>query len=416
MTNQLIILFVLVLVSAFFSGSELAFVVANKLKIEVRARKKNYAARSAYAFVQNPQYFYSTILIGNNVINIAFASLSAIILSTAFNMSEFSVIIVSTLVLLLFGELLPKFLARELGDRVVLITSIPIRTIFYILYPFVKLTSSLSSFLTQSSNVKAENLNFLFSKEDIEVLVKESHEAGVVNKKESTIITRVLALGEQKVYEAMRPRIEIVGIDIGSTIAEAVSVFIDSGYSKLPVYEENLDNIRGVVFAYDIFKSPANLQSIIHEIIFVPETKRSFEMLNEFLNKQVSIAIVVDEFGGTAGLVTMEDIIEELFGEIKDEYDIEEDICRKIAADSYLISGKVEIDYINEKYNLDLPTGDYETIAGYVTNEIGRIPLQGESVNIGKFNFLIVRANNIKIELVKLTFLPTDENIPPKSI
>lgn len=415
MTNQLIILIVLVLISAFFSGSELAFVVANKLKIEVRARKKNYAAKSAYAFVRNPQYFYSTILIANNVINIAFASLSAITLSTAFDMNEFSIMIVSTLILLLFGELLPKYLARELGDRVVLIISIPVRIVFYILYPFVRLTSLLSSFLTQTSNVKAENINFLFSKEDIEFLVKESHDAGVVNKKETAIITRVLALGDQKVYEAMRPRTEIVGIDLDSTIEEVVSVFIDSGYSKLPVYEENLDNIRGVIFAYDIFKSPQNLQSIIREIIFVPETKRSFEMLNEFLNKQVSIAVVVDEFGGTAGLVTMEDIIEELFGEIKDEYDTDEEICRKIASDTFLISGKVEIDYINEKYNLNIPTGDYETIAGYITNEIGRIPQQGESVNIDKFNFLIARANNIKIDLVKLTVIPSEDVFPTKT-
>ncbi len=416
MTNQLIILIILVLISAFFSGSELAFVVSNKLKIEVRARKKNIAAKSAYSFVKNPQYFFSTILIANNVVNIAFASLSALILSAAFNLNEFSILIISTLILLLFGELIPKFLARELGERVVLFTSIPIRIIFYVLYPLVRMISSLSLFLTQSSNMKAENINYLFSKEDIEFLVKESHEAGVVNKKESDIITRVLALGEQRVYEAMRPRTEIVGVDIDSTIDEAITIFIESGYSKIPVYEENLDNIRGVIFAYDIFKSPKNLQNIIREIIFVPETKRSFEMLNEFLNKQVSIAIVVDEFGGTAGLVTMEDIIEELFGEIKDEYDIEEDICRKIASDTYLISGKVEIDYINEKYNLNIPTGDYETIAGFITSKLGRIPLQGENVTIENFNFLIARATNIKIDLLKLTIIPAEDAIQANSL
>jgi putative hemolysin len=415
-TNQLIILILLVIISAFFSGSELAFVVSNKLKIEIRARKKNIAAMGAYAFAQNPRYFFSTILIANNVVNIAFASLSAVILSLAFNLNEFSILIISTLILLIFGELIPKYFARELSDRVVLFTSIPIRILFYILYPFVRVTASFSSFLTQSSNRKAENINFLFSKEDIEYLVKESHEAGVVNKKESAIITKVLALGEQKVYEAMRPRTEIVGVDIDSTIDEAISIFIESGYSKIPVYEENLDNIRGVIFAYDIFKSPRNLQSIIREIIFVPETKRSFEMLNEFLNKQVSIAIVVDEFGGTAGLVTMEDIIEELFGEIKDEYDIEEDICRKISSDTYLISGKVEVDYINEKYNLNIPTGDYETIAGYITSKIGRIPLQGENLVIDNFNFIIARSTNIKIDLVKLNIVPPEDIVPATPI
>jgi putative hemolysin len=416
MTSQLIILILLVVISAFFAGSELAFVVASKLKIEIRARKGNIAAKAVYSFVKNPQYFFSTILIANNVVNIAFASLSALILSLAFNLNEFSILIISTLILLIFGELLPKYFARELSDRVILFASIPIRIVYYILFPFVRITSSLSSFLTQASSRKAENLEFLFSKEDIEYLVKESHEAGIVNKKESAIITKVLALGEQKVYEAMRPRTEIVGVDIESTIDEAISVFIESGYSKIPVYEENLDNIRGVIFAYDIFKSPQNLQSIIREIIFVPETKRSFEMLNEFLNKQVSIAIVVDEFGGTAGLVTMEDIIEELFGEIKDEYDVEEDICRKVASDTYLISGKVEIDYINEKYNLNIPTGDYETIAGYITSKIGRIPQQGESVTVDNFNFIIARSTNIRIDLVKLTIIPAEDIIPAKPI
>jgi len=201
----------------------------------------------------------------------------------------------------------------------------------------------------------------------------------------------------------MRPRTEIVGIEIGQSIDEALSIFIESGYSKLPVYEDNLDNIKGVIYAYDIFKSPKNLNEIIKEIIFVPETKKGFDMLNEFLSKQASIAVVIDEFGGTAGIITMEDIIEELFGEIRDEYDIEEDICRKIDENTYIINGKVEIDYINEKYNLNIPTGDYETIGGYITTRLGRIPAQGENVLIDGFNILIARANQIKVEVVKLS-------------
>ena len=236
----------------------------------------------------------------------------------------------------------------------------------------------------------------------------------MVNKTESDIISKVLDLGEQKVYEAMRPRTEIVGVEITQTIDEALSIFIDSGYSKLPVYEENLDNIKGVIFAYDIFKSPTDLKSIMKEIIFVPETKRTFDTLNEFLSRHVSVAIVIDEFGGTAGIITMEDIMEELFGEIRDEYDIEEDICRKISDNSYIISGKVEIDFINEKYNLNIPTGDYETIGGYITSRIGRIPTEGESFVIDNFNIQIARTTSIKIDLVKLVTqtetIPTDNS------
>jgi len=403
MAGDIIILISLIILSAFFSGSEIAFIVGNKIKIEIRARKKNIAAESAQHFINNPQKFFSTILIGNNIVNIAFASISALFLSAIFGLNKFTILIISTFIILLFGELIPKYLARELADRIILLAALPLRAVSILLYPFVKITSSLSSLFTQSSNVSEEKINYLFSKEDIETLVKESHEAGIVNKKESDIISKVFSLGDIRVYEAMRPRTEIVGIEIGQSIDEALSIFIESGYSKLPVYEDNLDNIKGVIYAYDIFKSPKNLNEIIKEIIFVPETKKGFDMLNEFLSKQASIAVVIDEFGGTAGIITMEDIIEELFGEIRDEYDIEEDICRKIDENTYIINGKVEIDYINEKYNLNIPTGDYETIGGYITTRLGRIPAQGENVLIDGFNILIARANQIKVEVVKLS-------------
>jgi len=403
MIEDLIILALLILLSGFFAASEIAFVVANKIKVEIKARKKNIAAKNALHFINDPQDFFSVVLIGNNIVNVAFASVSTVFLSAFFGFGEIKILLLSTFVLLIFGELLPKYFARELADRVVFVSAIPIRIVSFILYPFVKFFSSISSLLTQSSNLKPENIRNLFSKEDIESLVKESHEAGVVNKKESDIISKVFDLADQRVYEAMRPRTEIVGIEINQTIDEALDLFIESGFSKLIVYDENLDNIKGMILTYDLFKSPENLQSIIREVIFVPETKKSFDMLNEFLRKQSSIAIVIDEFGGTAGIVTIEDIIEELFGEIKDEYDVEEDICRRIATDTYLISGKVEIDFINEKYDLNILPGDYETIAGYVTTKLGRIPEQGEIVVLDNFTILIARSSKIRIDLVKLT-------------
>lgn len=404
--NDLIILIVLIIISGFFSGSELAYITANKLKIEVKARRKNVAAQSALFFTNNPHDFFSTILIANNLVNIAFASLSTIFLVTVFGIGEFSVLIISTFLLLFFGELIPKYLATELSDRVIYISALPIRAVYFILYPFIKFTSSVSNLVTQGSEVKAENISYLFSKEDIESLVQESHAAGIVNKKESDIISKVFDLGDQRVHEVMRPRTEIVGIEMNQNIEEATHVFIDSGYSKLPVYEDNLDNIKGMIHIYDMFKYPESIKSIIKEAIFVPETKKTFDMLNEFLSKQVSIAIVIDEFGGTAGVVTIEDIVEELFGEIKDEYDVEEIICRKVGLNSYIISGKVEIDHINEKYNLEIPSGDYETIAGYITTKTGTIPSQGESFTIDKYNILVIRAEQSHIELVKLTLNP----------
>ena len=405
MDIRLFYLIILVLLSAFFSGTELAFVVANKLKIEVRARKKNFASLSAQYFINHPQNFFSTLLIGNNVVNIAYASLGAVFLASLFGWSEITILIVTSLVILFFGEIIPKYFARELADQVVVISSIPLRICSYILYPFIKLTSAFSNKIMQTSSIKTDNIYHLFDKEDIKGLIKESESAGIVDKRDSTLISKVIELGDQRVYEAMTPRTDIVGIEITKDISDALLAFIDSGFSKLPVYEENLDNIKGILLAKDLFQSPNNIKDILREVSFIPETKKSFEVLNDFMEKRNSIAIIVDEHGGTAGIITMEDILEELFGEIKDEFDVDEDICRRVATDSYIISGKVEIDHINEKYNLNIEEGDYETLAGYITTGIGRIPAQGETITISTFKIQVIRANAQKIELVKLTVL-----------
>jgi CBS domain containing-hemolysin-like protein len=304
---------------------------------------------------------------------------------------------------LIFGELIPKYIAREFADMFIQVAAIPIRGITVAIYPFVKITTSLSSLLTRTENINQENLTRLFDKTDIQQLLHEGSEAGSVEKHETGTINKIIGLSEQRIYEVMTPRIDIVGVEKESSIKEITDTFIKSGYSKLPVYEEHLDNIKGVVYAYDMFKSPKELNDILKNIIFVPETKKTLEMLNEFLEKQISIAVVVDEFGGTAGIVTVEDIIEEMFGEIQDEYDVEEDICRKLNKNSYLISGKVEIDYINEHYNLLIPEGEYETVGGYITTRLGRIPLKGEFVEIDHFKIHIIRSDHTRIDLVKLT-------------
>ncbi|MCH8941799.1 MAG: HlyC/CorC family transporter [Bacteroidetes bacterium] len=402
MILEFLILALLIIISGFFTGAEISYVVANKIKIEIKARKKNLSAKNAKYFTENPQDFFSTVLIGTNVVNVAFASMSALFLYKLFGLSEFNILLISTFVLLIFGELLPKYLASELADRVIFLTATPLRIISYLIHPIVKLFSSISSFFTQNVDVPEKKFQNLFSKENFENLINESKDAGKIDQKQSDIISKVFELSEQRVSEVMQPRIEIVGVEKKSSFDEALSVFIESGYSKLPVYEENLDNIKGIILAYDVFNKPNNLTDIIREVAFVPETKKSFEMLNEFLAKHISIAVVVDEFGGTAGIVTIEDIIEELFGEIKDEYDIEEDICRRISDGSYLISGKVEVDFINEKYDLKIPTGDYETIGGYIMAKIGKIPLPQEKYTIDNFEVLIVKADHLKIDVVKL--------------
>jgi len=402
MEPQLLLLVILLFLSAFFSGTELAFVVANKLKIEIRSRKKNPAAKAAHYFVNHPQTFFSTILIGNNIVNVTIASLSAVFLAKIFGIGEFSILFISSFFILLFGEIIPKYFARVLADVVVLFTSIPLRIIAYLLYPFVKIASSFSEKLTSTKSASAENIGHLFDKEDIKGLVKESEKAGVVDKKASDLITKVFELSEQRVYEAMTPRTEIVGIEITQTIDEVIEILIESGFSKLVVYENDLDNIKGILLAKDVFKKPTSVRSITREVSFIPESKKSFEALNEFLEKRISIAIIVDEFGGTSGIITMEDILEELFGEIEDEFDVEEEICRKIGERTYIISGKVEIDHINDKYNLKIEEGDYETLSGFIITKLGRIPRQAETIKIDNFTILIARASAQRVEVVKL--------------
>ena len=400
--EELILLFLLLILSGFFSGTEMAYIVSSKLKMEIKARKKNPAAVSAYYFKSHPQTFFSTVLIGNNVVNVALSSLSAVFLSAIFGLGELSILLISSFLLLLFGELLPKYFASEIADKTLLLTALPLRIFSFMIFPFVKAASTASEKLTQSTSVEADALSHLFDKEEMKELVKESHEAGMVDKKESDIIEKVIELGEQRIYETMTPRTEIIGVEINQTIKEALTIFIDLGFSKLPVYEDNLDNIKGIILAKDIFKSPQSLKGIIRKVSFMPETKKSFDVMNEFLDKKISIAIIIDEFGGTAGIVTMEDILEELFGEIKDEFDVDEDICRKITPNSYIISGKVELDHINEKYELNIEEGDYETIAGYIISKLGRIPAQEETVEIDNYTILIARAASQKIELIKL--------------
>jgi CBS domain containing-hemolysin-like protein len=402
MTLQFIGLILLLLLSGFFSSSELAFVVSNKMKIELRARKNNLAAKNALYFVNDPPIFFSTILIANNIINITFASIITVFLLTYFQLSDFLILLITSSLLLLFGELIPKYIAREFADRVLIISVLPIRIITFILYPFVKLTSSISSLIIKDRDISDEEMGSPYDKEDIQDLIEESSEAGYVAEVESDIINKIFDLGEQKIYEAMTPRTDIIGVEINSSIEEVINTFTESGYSKLPVYDDNLDKIKGVVYAYDMFKYPKKLNDVIRDIIFVPETKKSLEMLNEFLDKQVSVAIVVDEFGGTEGILTVEDIIEEMLGEIRDEYDVEEEACKKIDEVTYVISGKVEIDHLNEEFELNIREGDYETLGGYITTELGRIPERNEAFEIDNFKFQVLHSDKTKVNLVKL--------------
>ena len=402
MIYELLGLFLLVLASGFFSSAELAYVVSNKLKIEVRARMNNLSAKNALYYIHNPQIFFSTILIANNIINIAFASLITVFLASRFGLNETQILLISTFIIFLFGELMPKLAANELSDVLFSISVTPIRIITFLLYPFVKAFSAVANVFTGKARLQEEGINRIYHREEIADLISESVEAGEVDERDSDILKKVIEMSDQKVAEAMTPRTEIVGVEINTSIDEAIDIFIESGFSKLPVYVESLDHIKGIILAYDMFKRPESIESIIREVPFIPETKRSLETLNELLSENVSMAVVVDEFGGTAGIVTIEDIIEEMVGEIRDEYDVEDEVMKKLSDNTFLFSGKVEIDAINEEFNLGIPEGEYETIAGYIITKLGRIPKKGEKISIDNFVIEILFAEKTKIDLIKL--------------
>lgn len=411
MDFYLIVLILLLFLSGLFSASEIAFVVSNKLKIELRARNNNFSAKIISYFNEKQHYFFSTILISNNIVNITFTSLITLFLYEIFGFSDLVILIISTILLLIFGELIPKYFAREFPDKFILITAVPIRVVSFIMHPLVLITSMISNFLVDSANIKEEKISALFDRDDIQHLLAESlstKSSGNINDSEFDVVKKVIELGEQKIYEVMTPRIDIVAIDGTSTVSEAKVMFQKYGYSKILVFEEDMDHVNGFIHALDMFKFPNSIDEILREIMVVPETKKSLSLLHELLDKHTSIALVVDEFGGTDGIVTIEDIIEEMLGEIRDEYDTEQEVCKKLDDDSFIISGKIEIDRLNEEFNLNIPEGEYETLAGFILSELGIIPAKKKKYDIGNYSIEIIHSSKQRIELVKLRINNSD--------
>lgn len=406
---EAVIIILALIGSAYFSATEIAFVVANKIKIEIRAKQNVLGAKAARKIIKNPEEVFVTILVANNIANITFASFFGLYLQQTYQFSELSTLLLTTLIILTFGEIIPKAFTQEVADIAILYFSYPFKFIKTILFPIVRLLEKISKSILKKLNIQFD-LPQILEKEDIKILLKESLEAGAVDKEDKKIIDRVIELGDQKVSEAMRPRTEIVACEINATKEELYQIFIESGYSKIPIYEGSLDTIQGVVYLNDLFTEFNHITEIMKPINFYPETKPSIELLKEFISEGISIAIIVDEYGGTSGLVTTEDLIEELLGEIKDEYDIDENICRRISENTYLISGRVEIDAIHENIGVQIPEGKYETIGGYIMNRLGKIPSEGEEFIIDNFKFVVIKATPNRIELVKMVELKKEED------
>ncbi|MCF7805644.1 MAG: hemolysin family protein [Candidatus Marinimicrobia bacterium] len=398
MMLEIVLAVIGLILSAFFSGAEIAYVSANPMQVEVWKRQDLPGAREASKLLNEPSSFLNITLIGTNIANIMATSFATIVLIEYFN--EITVIALTALVILTFGEILPKTIFRERANVLTLKITPLLRGLRYPLYPFLVIAGWYSRLLTKWTSAE-EKISDAFSKDDLRLLFTRVGSEDVIDKHEKRFITKLFSFGNQTARDAMTPRTDISAIDKNRTIQEAKEVFLESGHSKLPVYEDTIDKIVGVIFLYDMFEEHETIQEVIKDATFVPESKNIGEMLREFQENKNSIGIVIDEYGGTAGLITVEDIVEELFGEFEDEFDFDEMTVKKID-NGFVISGRAEIDYLNETLHLDLPDGEYETISGYLEDRLGRIPSSGEEIALGAQKFIITKATQKKIEQVKL--------------
>lgn len=416
---ELAVILLMLILSAFFSGSEIAFVVANRLRVEVLARREGIVGPIVRDFLQNPSTFLTTTLVGNNISLVVYSTLMALYLSPLFEgiytgvgLSDGTLdvavlatqTLIASIVILLFGEILPKSLMREAANHAVFYLAIPLRITYYVLLPMVKLAALSASLLIKLFRAEADTFA-QFIRRDFEVIIQESKASGELelDEDESELLSNVFSMNTIRVKESMMPRTDVVAVEENTSLVDLLARFIETGHSKLPVYRENIDNIVGVVFAYDLFDAPTTLADIVRPAQFVPESKRSKDLLREFLATNTSVAIVIDEYGGTAGLVTREDLLEELFGDIQDEFDTETEILRQAGDGTLIASGRVHIDEIMEEFGLEIPEGDYETVAGYLLERIGAIPAPQDQFQFDGFRFDILKATTNRIDLVRIS-------------
>lgn len=413
-----LVILLTILFSAFFSGMEIAFVSANKLKIELDKNKGFFSGRIISHFANNPSDFISALLVGNNIVIVIYGIFIAKVLTNPIlnflpdNLeSEFSILIIqtitSTLIILLTAEFIPKILFRINPNNVLNALAVPAVIIYYLLYPAVFVSIFIAKFLLKNLfRIKLVSEKKAFQPVDLDNYLKEFFPDArneVEMEHEIQIFQNAIEFPTVKLRECMIPRTEIVGIEQNATISELRDVFVEHGLSKILVYSDTIDNIIGYVHQFDIFKKPHSIKAILRPIEYVPESMLANDLLNLFIAQRKSIAVVVDEFGGTSGILTMEDIIEEIFGEINDEFDVDVLIEKQINDKEFIFSGRAEIDYLNEKYHINLPESeDYETITGLIYHHYQSIPSLNEEIVIDNFIITIKQVTGNKIEQVYL--------------
>ncbi len=422
MTLSIIIIITTVVFSALFSGLEIAFVTANKLKIELDKSRNKFSSKILSWLYQREASFLAMLLLGNNIVLVIYGmlmeqSLNPLlhnILPPAFDSAFYLLLfntLTSTLIIIIFGEYIPKASFRLMANTAISFFSFLMLVLYIILFPVVFIFLKTSELIMKLFfNTKLKNEPYVFSTLDLSYFIQEFHHEDHDSQSEIgtdlQIFKNAINFRKTKIRDCMVPRTEITAVDKESNLKELIEIFAQSGHSKIPVYEEQIDNIIGYVHAYDLIDRPSHLNKILRNITFIPETMQANIMLNKMIKEGQSIAIVLDEFGGTSGLVTLEDLMEEIFGEIEDEFDTEQLVEKTIDSKTFVFSARLEIDYLNERYNLRLPESEeYTTLGGFLIHHQESIPHKGQKILIDGISFEVMQASNTKIDLVKLSLL-----------
>ncbi|MDA3820474.1 MAG: hemolysin family protein [Candidatus Delongbacteria bacterium] len=417
--NLLPYILITLLFSAFFSVMEIAFISSNKLRLEITKKENKLSSKILSHFSEYPSRYISTMLVGNNIALVIYGILMATLLkpdiARLVNDHDGLILliqtIISTLIILVFAEFIPKVLFKTVSNQSLKLFAVPLAFFYMIFYPIVRISLWLSTLGTRLLGVKIKNVKqaLVLSKVDLDDFISESngeHEEEDSIDKELKIFQNALDFGDIRLRECMVPRTDIVAVDLNTDIPTLTQQFIESGYSKIFIFKDNIDSIVGYVRSHDLFKNPGSLKTMLRKPLIVPETMKAQDMLTLFIKENKNITVVVDEFGGTSGIVSIEDLLEEIFGEIEDEYDITDITEKQLPDGSYVFSGKIEIDYLNEKYDFNLKASDeYETLAGYLLYLHESFPNQGEIIrdpDYEKHAFQVLKSGTTRIELIKL--------------
>lgn len=402
--------------SAFFSGMEIAFVSSNKLRFEMDRNEQSITSRILSIFYKNPNNFISTMLVGNNIALVIYGILMAELIEknllANYIDNEFLLVlcqtIISTLIILVTGEFVPKTLFKINPNFTLNICAIPAYICYVLLYPISKFASGLSGvllFLT-GTKINKEASDKAFTKIDLDHFIQSSIQDSDNEEEINTevkIFQNALDFSNIKVRDCMVPRTEIIAIEEDATVEELMNLFTEKGISKILVYQDNIDNIIGYIHSSEMFHEPADWRQCIRQLPIVPETMSANKLMKLFMQQKKSLAVVVDEFGGTSGIVALEDLVEQIFGEIEDEHDTTSYVAKSIGNGEYVMSGRLDIEKANELFALDLPESDeYQTIGGLILHQYQSFPKAHEIITLDKFQFRIIKVTATKIELVKL--------------